>query len=104
MIDEQGRPRPIGVEVLAEVRIEGSQNVVGERAVLARMLDLKEKGREFERRKYAATAQAQAQAQAQASGNANGMLIKIEPNDQENRKRDHDEFGAEADLKRTRRD
>lgn len=43
MIDEQGRPRPLGVEVIAEMRVEGSQNVVGERAVLARMLDLKEK-------------------------------------------------------------
>ena len=33
MIDEEGRPRPILVEVNADVKIDGSKNVVGERAV-----------------------------------------------------------------------
>lgn len=35
MIDEKGRPRPIEVEVMAKTRVEGSKNVVGEKAVLA---------------------------------------------------------------------
>lgn len=35
MIDEEGRPRPILVEVMAVTRIDGSKNVVGEKAVLA---------------------------------------------------------------------
>ena len=38
MIDENGRPRPIKVEVMAETTIEGSKNVVGEKAVLAATL------------------------------------------------------------------
>ncbi|KAG0649557.1 hypothetical protein D0Z07_3818 [Hyphodiscus hymeniophilus] len=35
MIDENGRPRSIKVEVRAETAIDGSKNVVGEKAVLA---------------------------------------------------------------------
>lgn len=35
MIDENGRPRPIKVEVRAETRVDGSKNVVGEKAVIA---------------------------------------------------------------------
>lgn len=35
MIDEEGRPRPIKVDVAAELKIEGNRNVFGERAVLA---------------------------------------------------------------------
>lgn len=35
MIDQDGRPRPITVKVKAETKIEGSRNVVGERAVLS---------------------------------------------------------------------
>jgi hypothetical protein len=35
MIDENGRPRTIKVEVMAETRVEGSKNVVGEKAVIA---------------------------------------------------------------------
>jgi hypothetical protein len=31
MIDEEGRPRPIAVTAIAEVKIEGSKNVVGEK-------------------------------------------------------------------------
>lgn len=38
MIDENGRPRPIRVEVKAETTIEGSRNVVGERAVFTTVL------------------------------------------------------------------
>ena len=38
MIDENGRPRPISVEVQAETRVEGSRNVVGEKAVLVATL------------------------------------------------------------------
>ena len=34
MIDEDGKPRPIKVDVAAELKIKGSRNVVGERAVL----------------------------------------------------------------------
>lgn len=34
MIDEQGRPRPIKIDVMADTRVEGSRNVIGERAVL----------------------------------------------------------------------
>lgn len=34
MIDEEGRPRPIKVQVTAETRVEGCRNVVGEKAVL----------------------------------------------------------------------
>jgi len=96
MIDEQGRPRPIGVEVLAEIRVEGSQNVVGEKAVLARMMDLKEKAREK------AVAE-QRKASTEAAKLENGILVKREID--ENRKRDRD--GSEdidADSKRARRD
>lgn len=35
MIDEDGRPRPIKVNVVAETTVTGSKNVVGERAVLS---------------------------------------------------------------------
>lgn len=35
MIDENGRPRPIKVEVQAHTSIDGSKNVVGERSVMA---------------------------------------------------------------------
>lgn len=34
MYDEDGRPRPIDVTVEAEVAIEGSDNIIGEKAVL----------------------------------------------------------------------
>lgn len=34
MIDEEGRPRPVKVHVMAETRVQGCRNVVGERAVL----------------------------------------------------------------------
>lgn len=37
MIDEEGRPRPILVEVNADVKIDGSKNVVGERAVVGHL-------------------------------------------------------------------
>lgn len=49
MIDEEGRPRPIKVDVTAETRVEGSKNVVGEKAVLAAVVckeDAKKKGAE----------------------------------------------------------
>ena len=35
MIDEEGKPRPIKVDIAAGLKIDGSKNVVGERAVLA---------------------------------------------------------------------
>jgi hypothetical protein len=35
MIDEHGRPRPIVVDVEAALRIEGSDNIVGDRAIFA---------------------------------------------------------------------
>ncbi len=35
MIDEEGRPRPIKVSVLAGTRVDGNKNVVGEKAFLA---------------------------------------------------------------------
>ena len=38
MIDEEGRPRPIKVEVMTETRIEGSRNVIGEKAVVAAII------------------------------------------------------------------
>jgi hypothetical protein len=41
MIDENGRPRPLFVSVEAEVRVEGSCNIFGERAVLSRMMEMK---------------------------------------------------------------
>lgn len=34
MIDENGRPRPLKVDVKAEVTVQGNKNVVGEQAVL----------------------------------------------------------------------
>ena len=37
MIDEEGRPRPIKVDIAAELKIDGSRNVIGEQAVLARV-------------------------------------------------------------------
>ncbi len=37
MIDEEGRPRPILVEVNANVKIHGSKNVVGGRAVVGHL-------------------------------------------------------------------
>jgi hypothetical protein len=35
MIDGDGRPRPIYFEVTAEIKVEGSNNVVGDKAVLS---------------------------------------------------------------------
>lgn len=37
MIDENGRPRKIRVKVLAGVRINGTGNVFGEKAIMARL-------------------------------------------------------------------
>lgn len=37
MIDEEGRPRPIKVCVTAGMKVEGSRNLVGERAVMERV-------------------------------------------------------------------
>lgn len=34
MIDENGRPRPIKIDVMAEIKIDGSRNIVGEAATL----------------------------------------------------------------------
>ena len=36
MIDGDGRPRPITMEVTAEIKVEGSNNVVGDKAVLSK--------------------------------------------------------------------
>jgi hypothetical protein len=52
MIDEDGRPRPIKIDITAEVRVHGSCNVVGEKAILAktvvggeiRKVDVKQEG------------------------------------------------------------
>jgi hypothetical protein len=38
MIDENGRPRPLKVDVKAEITVEGSKNVVGEQAVLGSVM------------------------------------------------------------------
>lgn len=38
MIDEDGHPRPIRIEVKAETKIEGSKNVIGDRAVFSSMM------------------------------------------------------------------
>jgi hypothetical protein len=35
MVDEDGCPRPIVVEIKAEVKVEGNRNVVGEKSVMA---------------------------------------------------------------------
>ncbi len=37
MIDEDGRPRPLRVSVTAEMRIEGSRNLIGEKAVMEKI-------------------------------------------------------------------
>lgn len=34
MIDEDGRPRPVRVEIHAEITIDGARNVIGEKAVM----------------------------------------------------------------------
>jgi hypothetical protein len=52
MIDEDGRPRPIKIDITAEVRVHGSCNIVGEKAILAktvvggeiRKVDVKQEG------------------------------------------------------------
>jgi len=38
MIDEEGHPRPVTIKVEAEVKVTGSKNIVGERAVLNSLL------------------------------------------------------------------
>lgn len=127
MIDEQGRPRPLGVEVIAEMRVEGSQNVVGERAVLARMLDLKEKAAKRKMDALAAEAlangcilskdpshehgvacigsttprvQGDANAQANMRGGANGNSGEVRVKME---KRDREDSDEDADVKRSRR-
>lgn len=35
MIDEEGRPRPVKCDVDADIYVDGSNNVIGEKAVLA---------------------------------------------------------------------
>ena len=50
MIDGDGRPRPITMEVTAEIKVEGSNNVVGDKAVLSKTVagSAFQKGREEE--------------------------------------------------------
>ncbi|TVY56036.1 hypothetical protein LCER1_G002191, partial [Lachnellula cervina] len=35
MIDGDGKPRPVTMEITAEIKVEGSNNVVGDKAVLS---------------------------------------------------------------------
>ncbi|KAH6678330.1 hypothetical protein B0J14DRAFT_582463 [Halenospora varia] len=60
MIDANGEPRPIRVDVMAEIMVEGSGNTVGERAVLSQVVD-----REALRR-------------MESAGNAESAQIKVE--------------------------
>ena len=39
LIDEEGRPRPLKFDINCEVRVEGSNNIVGEKAFLKKMGD-----------------------------------------------------------------
>ncbi|TVY50152.1 hypothetical protein LOCC1_G000073 [Lachnellula occidentalis] len=50
MIDGDGRPRPITMEVTAEIKVEGSNNVVGDKAILSKTVagSAFQKGREEE--------------------------------------------------------
>lgn len=43
MIDEDGRPRPIEVQIHAEITIDGARNVIGEKAVLGSMTGMNAK-------------------------------------------------------------
>jgi hypothetical protein len=65
MIDENGRPRPLFVHVEAEVRVEGSCNIFGERAVLSRMIEMK-------KAKPAATVTSHQVSVKKVGGSANG--------------------------------
>ena len=79
MIDEDGKPRPLKFEVVAETRVTGNKNVVGERAVLGTMF----------------------------GGIGNEKKKAVVEGDQDTKKRertDSEPAEAEVDTKRTRRD
>jgi hypothetical protein len=101
MIDEQGRPRPLTVEVLAETDVDGHNNVVGEKAVLARMMDMRNAAKE-----RAAAMEASAKVKAEEAQNImieDGVLVKAEKG--ESKKRDHifgEDCAMEVDSKRYR--
>lgn len=44
MIDENGRPRQVTVEIQAEIKVEGSKNIIGEKAVLSTVSGKREEG------------------------------------------------------------
>ena len=70
--DEDGRPRPLLVNVEAECTINGSENIFGERAVLSRLLDIRKTKAERMAMDKAGAASAAAAAAAAADEEEDG--------------------------------
>lgn len=77
MIDEEGRPRPIRVEVVAETRVEGAGNVVGEKAVVDRVVDGKE-GKGVKRQREGDEGGEGSEQEGEAAGESEGKRVRTQ--------------------------